>query len=560
MGAWEVLFSLLILFTAALVLGTLAEELKQSSMIGYLLAGMLVGPHVLGWVGSSGEVDVIAELGVALLMFSIGIEFSMKRLIRLGRVSLVGGTLQVVLTTAVTAALARWMGMGWEAAIAVGTMISMTSTAGMVRSLTDTASIDTVWGRGSIAISLLQDIAMVPIVLLIAALGGKGSATDSAIVLGHAVVFGALIYLALYLLVKFLLPRLLGRKSWARNREFPVLLAIVISLGSAWAAHEAGLSPAFGAFVAGLLLSTCPVAVQVRADIAPLKNLLVTLFFAAIGMLVDPVWIMENQLLTFSMAALVMFIKPLVVLAVLVFLRYGKGVGLATGLCHGQVGEFSFVIAGIAVATGLIEQEMFKLIISTSVITLFFGPYLVKAAPAVSRWTEGIGRGLDSARKEYGREGGTVTCGGPQAKRILIIGFGPAGQRAAERLYDRHKDDLLVLEMNPRNTRIAESYGLDYIIGDARLREVLEHAKVGQTQAVIITLPDLDACRTIIYMCKILCPETRIFARARYHVFQWDLLTAGAEAVVSEEDQVGMRLADELLAALHGEELPDESD
>ena len=145
----------------------------------------------------------------------------------------------------------------------------------------------------------------------------------------------------------------------------------------------------------------------------------------------------------------------------------------------------------------------------------------------------------------------------PQAKKILIIGFGPAGQRATKkRLYSRHKQDLVVLDLNQRNVRIAESYGLECMVGDARLREVLEHAHLNKALAALITVPDPESCRMIVHLCKTLSPETRVFARARYHVMQWDLILSGAEAVVSEEDHVGTRLADEMLAAIHGENLP----
>ena len=173
--------------------------------------------------------------------------------------------------------------------------------------------------------------------------------------------------------------------------SFPPL-QIVVSLGSAWAAHAAGMSPSFGAFLAGLLLAGSPFAVQIRADISPLRSLLVTLFFAGIGMLVDPGWVIRHPWLTASMALLIISIKPLVILGVMKALRYSMGIGLATGLSLGQVGEFSFVLAGIAASTNLMEPDIFKLIVSVTVISLFVTPYLVQAAPALCRVLEGFGR------------------------------------------------------------------------------------------------------------------------------------------------------------------------
>jgi len=560
MGAWETLLSLLILFAAALVLGTLAQELRQSSIVGYLAAGMLVGPHALGLVGEAGAVESIAELGVALLLFSIGLEFSFKRLLALGPVTFIGGTAQVVLTAAVMALVGRWCGLGWPVAVALGAMASLSSTACVVRILIDNAQIDSLWGRGSIGVLLLQDIAVVPLVLLVAALGGQSSPQQSLLLLGRTVLLGAAMFAAFYAVVNYLVPRLLTRESWARNRELPVLLAMVSATGSAWAAHAAGLSPSFGAFLAGLLLAGSPYAMQIRADISPLRSLLVTLFFAGIGMLVDPAWAVRHPLLILGTAALVLTLKPLIVLAVLKPLRYSAGIGLATGLSLAQVGEFSFVLAGIAAAGGLLQPDLFRLVISVTVLTLFVTPYLVQAAPVFCRAIEGFGGQTRLESQTAGTEGADSQSVMPSLTgRIIIIGFGPAGQRVAEGLYARHKDDLLILDLNHRNEKIALSYGLRFMLGDARLREVLEHAHIAQARAVIVALPDPETCRMIIHLTRTLSPSARIFARARYHVVQWDLLLSGAEAVVSEEDQVGERLAQEVLTALHGEDLPVES-
>ena len=223
MGGWENLLSLLILFGAALVLGTLAEELKQNSIIGYLAAGMLVGPNALGWVGSADEMSAVAELGVALLLFSIGIEFSFKRLVSLGPIAFIGGTAQVVLTTIAGALTARWMGLEWDSAVALGAMISLSSTACVIRILVDNATIDSLWGRASVGILLLQDIAVVPLAILVLALGGNNSPVESAKLLGRTVVLGGLMFGGFYLVINYLLPRLLSRASWTRNRQLPTL-------------------------------------------------------------------------------------------------------------------------------------------------------------------------------------------------------------------------------------------------------------------------------------------------------------------------------------------------
>jgi len=556
-GAWETFLSLLILFTAALAMGTLAEELKQYAIIGYLAAGMLVGPNVLGWVGSSETVSLFADLGVALLMFSVGLEFSIEKLIKLKQITLLGGAGQVFLTSAAAALIFRALGFDWGVSLAVGVMIAQTSTACMSRALADITQLDSLWGRSGIAISLLQDVTAIPLAVMIAAIGTGESHRDSLAAFGQAILYGALIYIVLLLLIRYVLPRFVSNRSWSSNRELPVLLAVVVAFSSAWISHRVGLSPAFGAFIAGLLLSASPYAIQIRADVSPLRSLLVTLFFASIGLMANPGWVIRNPVATFSMVAVVLLLKPLVVFGLMRALRYGYGISSATGLCHAQVGEFGLLLAGVALTSGAINLELFEFVVSVAVLTLFVNPYIVRAAPAVSRWAERTVRRMGHSTSlpdemEWVRSG--------EYKKFIIIGFGPAGQRAAEKLYDRYRDDILIMDLNQRNARIAQGYGLDFVVGDARSRELLEHVHVDKAQAVLLTLPDPEACRTIIHLCKSIDTGVRVFARARYHVLQWDLMLSGAEAVVSEEDQVGMRLAEEVLSALHVEEAPNESE
>lgn len=556
MGAWETFFSLLILFTAALALGTLAEELKQNAIIGYLAAGMLVGPNVFGWVGSGENVSMFADLGVALLMFSVGLEFSIEKLIKLKQITLLGGSGQVIITSAAAALIFRALGFDWGISLAVGAMIAQTSTACMSRALADITQLDSIWGRSGIAISLLQDISAIPLAVMIAAIGTGESHRDSMAAFGQALLYGALIYIVLLLLIRYALPRFLDNRNWSGNRELPVLLAVVVAFSSSWISHRVGLSPAFGAFIAGLLLSASPYAIQIRADVSPLRSLLVTLFFTSLGLMANPGWVIRNPAATFSMVAVVLLLKPLVVFGLMRSLRHGYGISSATGLCHAQVGEFGLVLAGVALSSGAIDLELFEFVVSVAVLTLFVSPYIVKAAPAVSRWAERVARSMGHSASLPGE---TEWVRADECKKFIIIGFGPAGQRAAEKLYDRYRDDILVLDLNPRNAIIAQGYGLDFAVGDARSRELLEHVHVDKAQAVLLTLPDPEACRTIIHLCKAIDPAVRIFARARYHVVQWDLMLSGAEVVVSEEDQVGTRLAEEVLSALHGEDMPSES-
>ncbi len=294
MDLWTALLDILILLLAAMVLGGLCERLKQSAILGYLVAGTLLGPNALNWIPDHELVTSIAELGVALLLFTIGLEFSYRRLRSLGLPALGGGTLQVVLTGAVTTGICVLLGLNLRSSLAVGAMIALSSTACVLRLLLSRAELDNVHGRNAVGILLLQDIAVVPLVLGIAVLGKGGQAGDVAANIAEALVGAAIFGVAAYVLLNRLAPLLFSVQEAAKNRELPILLAIITVMGAAWAAHRIGFSPAIGPFFAGILLASSPFATQIRADVVPLRTLFVTLFFSSIGMVADPAWVMVH--------------------------------------------------------------------------------------------------------------------------------------------------------------------------------------------------------------------------------------------------------------------------
>jgi CPA2 family monovalent cation:H+ antiporter-2 len=554
MEAWTGILDILILLSAALVLGALAESLRQSSIVGYLIAGMLVGPNLLGFVGTREEVIFIAELGVTLLLFSIGLEFSFRRLIKIGPVTYVGGTLQVVLTTLAGTAVASYLGLGFRTSLAVGMIVSLSSTACVIRLLIGQAQLDSVYGRNALGILLLQDVAVVLLILATMALTGRSTSSEALLDLGRTVALGAGMFAAFYFLLNYLVPRLLNLQSLSQNRELPILLAIVVALGSAWAAHEAGLSPSFGAFLAGILLAESPFATQIRADVGSLRTLLLTLFFAAIGMLVNPVWVLNNSVAVLGVLGLITILKPAIIFAILRLLGFGSGHSLATGICLGQIGEFSFLLAGIAHPEGVIDTYLFRLVISVTVLSLFLTPYLVIVAPALANFAESL-KPLFGARrrKQPSIDRGDEEAAAEISRPIIIIGFGPAGQRVAEVLLPYCGKQIVVLDINPANAEWAQGLGLKFHIGDARQSEVLEHVHVRHAEAVVVTLPDPRDVRHIIHLSKSLAPEVRIFVRARYHISKWELFLAGAEIVIDEEAQTGQRLAEEVIEELKKE-------
>ena len=537
MDQWNALFDILMLLLTAMVFGVVCKRLRQSSILGYLAAGTLLGPNALSVISSSSEVAALAELGVALLLFTIGLEFSWRRLRSLGGAALGGGAAQIAITIAVGAAVALIFGMQWRTAATLGAILALSSTACVLRILISRSEIESVHGRHALGFLLVQDIALVPLVLLITALGGGGTLGEAGLDIARTLAWAAVLVVVLYALFNWVVPRLLHLRSLQRNRELPILLAIVTGLGSAWGAHQLHISPALGAFVAGMLLAESPFATQIRADVASLRTVLVTLFFSSIGMLGDPTWFVQNIGLVLVVVVAIVVGKALIIWGILRSFKLSNTNALATGICLGQVGEFSFVLAEVA-RGNLIDESLFALIISATITTLFLSPYLVALAPRLSfqtvNWVAKL-RKLPAPSKPV-----------PTKKfddhHFIIIGYGPAGEAVA-RTVEHLGERVTVVDLNPNLIQEVARLGLNAHIGDATQADVLEHIGVKTAAAVVVTIPDATAARGIVELVRSLAPDVHVIARSRYHRFFMDIKDGGADEVVDEEQVVGHRLA-----------------
>jgi CPA2 family monovalent cation:H+ antiporter-2 len=308
--AWLFMLDMVIVLGGAAVLGILCERLRLGSVIGYLLAGVIIGPGVIGFVSTGDVIEVIAEVGVALLLFTIGLEFSWKQLVRFGGRAIVGGAIAVVSVILVSILVSLSFGADWRTGFVVGAAASLGSTAIVLRILRDKSDLDSVHGRFAVAILLTQDIAIIPLVLVVSFLSMRSE--NLAESLGQALVNTLAFVVGLVLFVSLAIPRLLNENVIARNREIPILIAFSTAVGATWAAHSLGLSPALGAFFAGLLLAEGRFADQMRADVLPLRTLFITVFFVSVGLLADVRWMAENALLVLGTTLTLVFGKTVV--------------------------------------------------------------------------------------------------------------------------------------------------------------------------------------------------------------------------------------------------------
>jgi CPA2 family monovalent cation:H+ antiporter-2 len=474
-------------------------------------------------------------LGVALLLFSLGLEFSWRRLKSLGRIPLLGGGLQVGLTACAGAAVAAAMGLDAKQAVAVGAIVSLSSTAVVLRILMERGDIDSAHGRNSLAALLIQDIAVVPLALLMTFLGTGGDWSEAIAQIGQTLALAALLLVGLYLAVNHVAVYAMGTLTLERNRELTIVLAVVVGIGSAWAAHTFGISPALGAFAAGMFLGGSPFATQIRADVASLRVVLLTLFFGAAGMVADPLWILQNLHVVLGATVLLVLGKVLVVWPIYQFLGQSATVAIATGLCLAQIGEFAFVLAAIGQANGALSAETNRLIVSVTIATLLLSPYLVPNAQHLAALCSGV----LPARWRSG-----MAPGAPPDRfrpHVVIIGFGPAGQVAVQPFCGR-TSRVLVVDLNRAGIRAARNMGLETVLGDATQREVLEHAHVQAAKVVVITIPHFESAMTILGQVRRLAPNAHLVVRSRYLQQTVDYVNAGADVAIGDEEEMGKSL------------------
>jgi len=539
MENWNLLFDIVTLLGGCICVGGLFARFGQSPIVGYLLAGMFLGgPGSLHVIHTEETIEQISELGVTLLLFSLGLEFSFGRLRSLGVRTLGSGALQVLLTTMCAGAIAIPFAHNVNEGLAIGAMVSLSSTACVLRVLMERAELETPHGRNTLAILLVQDVAVVPLAILMTVLAQGGSTMDITMDVGRILLTAAGLVAGLYLALNLIAVRVFGTLTLERNRELTMVLAVVVGLGSACLANWAGVSPSLGAFIAGMFLGSSKFASQIRADVSSLRTVLLTLFFGAAGMMGDPVWLAKHFPLVLCVTALIITVKTGLIWGILKNLGQPSHVAIATGLCLAQIGEFAFVLGNIGLQNGVLAEQTFKLMVSATIATLFISPYLVPNALRIG--------GFLARRTGRGFSGQPVSKGeSVEGPDVLIVGFGPSGQLAAQPFLGR-PESVHVVDLSRRCLKKANEFGFIAHLGDAAQAEILEHVHVSSAKVVVITIPDHEGSFRILNEIRRLAPHAHVIVRSRHQRYTLEYDAAGANAVVGDEEEVGAALGQEI--------------
>lgn len=538
LDGWQLLLDIVLTLTAALVLGIVLEKLRMNAIVGYLIAGIVIGPGVAGWIHSGVALVGLSEVGIALLLFTIGLEFSLRELRRVGMRSFLAGALQVVVTTLVAAGIAAALGLPGPAAFTVGMCVALSSTAIVLRILQDRFDLETLHGRASLGILLAQDLAVLPMVLIVAALGSASGPGAIWLEMGSSLAKATALLAAMLLLVGLLLPRLVNASGFAKNREMPAILAIVCCAAAAWAAHAVGLSPSMGAFIAGLMLGESRFANQIRADVLPFRAVFLTLFFATVGMLLDVRWVLANWPLVLACAAAIVGGKIVLTSLVLRPLNPSLEATLAASIALCQVGEFSFILTRVGQDANVLDERTTQLLVGITVLLMLVSPPIVVKAPRMARWlVPRLPKRLRS-RPEPAEQRPVLAKG-----HFIVIGYGDAGRAAALALRN-DRCDVIVLDIDGRYVRLARQRGYIALVGDATQQENLHRAQIESACCVVVCVPSDRTNAAIVTQCKTLAPFVPVVTRARYHLYAEMLHDLGAEGVVDEEITVGNVLAE----------------
>ncbi len=549
---FRLILDIALVLAAAASGGFLASVFQQPPLLGYLLAGILVGPTGLGLIKEVIQVETLAQFGVTLLLFCLGVEFSLAQLRRVQGIALGGGILQIVLTIGLTAGLACLSGTVDYAVqgIVLGAILALSSTAVVLKSLTEANASDSAPGQAMLGILIVQDLAVGLMLAIVPALNHPPSQMGWAV--GRAILEIGLFGVGALAAGIWVVPVFLKILAQRESKEVFLLGVISLCVGIAVLTEKLGISSEIGAFVAGLMVSEVDYADQTLEYVEPLRDVFAALFFAAIGMLVDPYFIWAHLSLIAGLVALAVVGKVLIITPVVRLFRYPLRTAFCVGMGLAQIGEFSFVLASEGQQAGLLSRQLYLLIVSTTAVTLLVTPLLFRAAPTLFDWLETLPWVGSWLIQEDGPLDSSTDL--PLQNHVVICGYGQVGRDIA-RLMESRRQPILVIDQSERAIQQLRDRGIPYLYGNAASELVLQRANLAQARAMVIGIPDRYSLRLCLKRALTLAPELDIVVQAPDKEDIELLYQQGASEVVQPNFEASLELCSHILLAL-GEPIP----
>jgi CPA2 family monovalent cation:H+ antiporter-2 len=542
-------------FVAALTLGYFTQRVGLSPIVGYLLAGIVVSPHTPGFVANAAMADQLAEIGVILLMFGVGLQFHFKELLAVKHIAVPGAVVQSLVATVLGAVVMHWLGWSWSAGIVFGLAISVASTVVLTRVLSDNGDLHTPTGHISIGWLVMEDLFTVFVLVLLPAIFGLGPETQATF--GNIAASSGWAMLKILALVAFtfvvggwIIPRLLTKIAQTGSRELFTLAVLAVALGIAvGSAKLFGVSMALGAFLAGMVVGRSDFSLRAATEALPMRDAFAVLFFVSVGMLFDWRSLIDSPLLVVAAMAVILIGKPAAAFAIVVLVRYPLRVALSVSVVLAQIGEFSFILATMGRQLGILPPNAANILVAAAILSITLNPLTYRLLPALERWFTRFfpapARWI--ARRAVGTLGPAEPVRAPAGQhRAVVIGYGPVGQTIA-RLLRENEIEPTIVELNIETIQRLKTEGVRTVYGDASRIETLTEAGVAGASALVLSASSITGGREIIQLARGLNPRIHVLARTSYVRELDDLRAAGVDGVFSGEGEVALAMTEFIL-------------
>lgn len=535
----ELIMSVVVVLACAIAVLFVGRRLRMPFIIGYFITGIIVGPACLGLVTEE-QVSLLAELGVILLMFTIGLEMSLKSLLSMKKIVLIGGTLQLVITTAAVWAVMVAVGFASNLALFIGFLVAHSSTAVIMNLYQNSGEIDTKHGKIALGLLIFQDLNVIPMMLMVPILAGSAETNLFGELLNFGV--GMVILVIVLAAAIFLVPRFLTRVALTRSKELFIISIVAICFGIAWLMSLNGVSLALGAFLAGIAISESDYSHEVIGQILPFRDLLTSFFFVSIGMMLNLVYVWEHLVLIIAIAVLLLLGKTAINFISVKAIGIASGAALLSAIGLSQVGEFSFILGSTGLEAGILTQDVYQVFLAITIVTMAITPFAVNAGPAIAKKLikpKVPGGSIFGNDKE--------ACDVQPKEHVIIVGYGLAGQYVAKAL-KRVDIPYIILELNAETVNREKKRGERIVYGDATRDAILEYAGITKARTIVISIPDMEAIKAIICTARRINPRINIITRSRFISETEELYRLGADEVIVDEREAALQIFRRILA------------
>lgn len=538
MSEFKIIEDIVIILLISIPIIFIFNKLNVPSIVGFLIAGMIIGPYGFKFITDSSEIKVMAEIGIMLLLFTIGLEVSFTRLLKIKKYLLIAGGFQLLGTITISSIIIMIFGISPKESVFLGILISLSSTAIVLKILSDKGELEAPHGRIALGILVFQDLSIVPLSLLILLLGAKADLTAVDIILELLITFG--LTALIIIISKFLMPHIVHQIAKLRIREVFTAGIILLLLGMSFLTYKLGLSFALGAFIVGLILAESDYSHQIISEIQPFQSVFNSVLFVSIGMLLNLHFVTQNYFTIAGVALSILTLKALIIISIILLMKYPLRIAIIVGIGLAQIGELSFILAETGYNFNLISEYYFNVFLAITIFTMILTPLIFNFLPAIAAKT--------SLLSKLTKENGQSKKG--LENHVIVVGFGLNGRNLA-RVLKETGIKYIIIEMNPDTVKREKAAGENIIYGDVAKPEILYKARIENANIIVFAISDPNAAKLALRTSKNINPNIYSLVRTRYVSEIEDLKRLGADIIIPEEFETSLQIFRKVLEKYH---------